>query len=172
MPSARTSAAEFMAARKSLLRWAAITNSGLTVTICWHANVLPLARRLAIICSTRSSASCCEIRSTRTPSTYTEEGELCGGIIFTCGNDIPYPQYLPGNNFCFNIAYHDIWPCLFNITLNMPQNFTGMLAIICYATDTEYGNLPAILFLDLGNRHFKTVTHPCNKRLDDLPFIF
>jgi len=78
----------------------------------------------------------------------------------------------PRNDFAFDIAYDDIGPCLFNITLDMSQNFTGVLATIRYATDAKDSNLPAILFLDLGNRHFKTVTHSRYNRFDDLAFIF
>jgi len=53
----------------------------------------------------------------------------------------------------------------------MAQYFVSMLTAIADATDAKFGDLPAIVFFDLGNRNFKLVTHSCYDRLDYLPFI-
>ena len=79
--------------------------------------------------------------------------------------------YLPIYNFAFHIRDNNIGTGLFDIPLHMSQYFINVLAAIADTTDTQYGYLPAILLINLGNRHLKLMTHPRHHRFNDLPLI-
>ena len=76
------------------------------------------------------------------------------------------------NYFRLSIRQQYIRTRLFNKTPHMTQYFVRVLATIADAAHTNFGDLPAILFIDLGNRHFELIPHPCQNRFDDLPFVF
>ena len=76
------------------------------------------------------------------------------------------------NNFDLIVGDKHIRACLFNIPLHTRQHFVNMLATITHAAHSKHSNLPAILFIDFGNRHLELVTHARHQRFDNLAFIF
>jgi len=76
------------------------------------------------------------------------------------------------NDFRLGIRYQDIRSCLFYITPHMAQNFVRVLAAIADAAHAKFSDLPAILLIDLGNRHLKLIAHPRQHGFDNLPFVF
>src|SRR5689334_9121353 len=80
--------------------------------------------------------------------------------------------WLPVNYFGFNVGDEYVWAGFFDIAPHVAQQFVNMLTTIANAAHAKFGDLPAVVFLDFGNRHFKLMTNSCHQRFDDLPFIF
>jgi len=79
---------------------------------------------------------------------------------------------LPMNYFGLGTGHQYIGARLFDITPDMTQYFIRVLATIADAAHAEFSDLPAILFVDLGNRHIKLIPHPRHDRFNDLSFVF
>ena len=93
-------------------------------------------------------------------------------MLFNCNDILFWACKLPVNYFRLSTAYQYIRTRLFDITPDMTQYFIRVLATIADAAHANFSDLPAVLFIDLGNRHFKLIPHPCHNRFDNLPFIF
>ena len=76
------------------------------------------------------------------------------------------------NYLSLGIGQDYIGARLFYITPDMTQYFVRVLATIADTAHANFSDLPAILFIDLGNRHFKLIPNPCHDRFDDLSFVF
>ncbi len=75
------------------------------------------------------------------------------------------------NYFGLSVGDEYVRARFFDVASYMPQHFVNMLTTIANATHAKFGDLPAVMFLDFGNRHLKLMTYSRHQRFDDLPFI-
>jgi hypothetical protein len=63
------------------------------------------------------------------------------------------------NYFGLGIGDKQVRAYFFNISSYTSEHFVNVLATIANATHAKFGDLPTVLFLDLGNRNFKLMAN-------------
>ena len=63
------------------------------------------------------------------------------------------------DDFRFSIGHEYIGARFFDEAPYVCQHFVSMLTTIANATDADFSDLPAVMFIDFGDRYFKLVAN-------------